>query len=216
MTKFNVGDEVRLEKSVDDSSTYEDTGLFPREIRMLRGKELTVIEVERDGYTGLLDVLVVVATSPDDDHSAWLSSNAIKLIKAEPDPLHDPNEGGYVPIGHTTVDEALGSPAHSDGGVWLAPAGTPMPTAADINGPDSPWTKLGEILGDGVVVDIDDFAAALGIDSKGDPDVGPNEDSFYPGGKIYADASIGEVAKDEITFTVEQVVALLEAYKKAV
>lgn len=248
MSKFKVGDRVRLKKSV----TREDLGKVHLDCRQ--------------GQRDLLDprdaghVFRVIGAQDNPDRPSqntqlengwWVDRKWLKLVEAESeqDPLHDPNDGDYVPIGHATLDEALHGPTHSDGGVWLAPAGTPLPTAADINGPDSPWTKLGEVIADGyeefqdkineasaklaasmegVTVenfqsgalitdwDLNDCAAALGIDSKGDPDVGPNEDSFYPGGKIYADASLGEVAKDEITFTVEQVVALLNAFAKEV
>lgn len=298
--KFKIGDKVRLKKSV----TREDLGKVYLDCeygqRDLLGPRDAGFQFEVTG----LDVSPSCPLENTQLNNLWWVHNKwLKLVEAEPDPLHDPNDGNYVPmtdaelnphrqfnygaamrvsdldspatdswlreqdavtphftvhqdgkieqhldLGHTTVDEVLDGPAHSDGGVWLAPAGTPLPTAADINGPDSPWTKLGEIASDGYEefqekineasaklaasmegVTVENFqsgastswnpktltAAALGIDIKEDSDMGPNEDSYYDPKRMSPCQPV-KFPGDEPTFTAEQVVALLEAYKKAV
>lgn len=105
-----------------------------------------------------------------------------------------------------TAEELFGHASDSDGGVNLNMSFGPIPER------HYEWR---------------DCECKRICDKKEDPDVGPNEDSFYPGGKIYADTitingnvdhvSSGRAEDPEaITFTLEQVVALLNAFKSEV
>jgi hypothetical protein len=223
LSKFQVGDEVMI--FADDEGFYRAE---QSSVPVLR-KAAIVSEADEDG-----DCLVKVE-GMDARYANQDRIFPLETILIDGNPF-------FVGQRAITAEELFSFAGDSDGGVDLNMSVNPFPVRHDKKedpavGPNEDASDGYEEFQDKINKSAAKLAAsmegasldplvisALGIDSKGDPVVGPNEDSFYPGGKIYAEhinsayypPLTKEDASPEVTFTLEQVVALLNALKSEV